>query len=330
MKKIYPLILLLISYSVIGQNSFQKIYGSNGGSGSCVIQTNDNGYVVLGELNYSSSTTGPSANVYLSKTDFNGNLLWSKTFGDGDLNRGNFIIQTSDNGFLIVGTNGDPLNKVVVLKTNSTGDLLWAKYFDGEVEANVQQTSDGNYIIVSGRFINKIDTSGNLIWCKMITAVNINDYDDYTVKFVQQTNDGGFILCGSVFPYASNNIDLLLLKTNSTGDILWSRKIGGYGWELGYSVKQLPDGSLIVLGSSTSYDPMNIKKIYLFKTNASGNQLWTKTYGVNGSRQNSAHCLDILNDGGILIGGSTELGPPLSSVTNGYSIKTDSSGSLTN
>ena len=70
---------------------------------------------------------------------------------------------------------------------------------------------------------------------------------------VQQTTDGGYIVAGDTVPFLQYYSEVYLIKTNSTGDTLWTRTYGGSGWGGAYSVQQTTDGGYIVAGGTKSF-----------------------------------------------------------------------------
>ena len=139
---------------------------------------------------------------------------------------------------------------------------------------------------------------------------------------VQQTTDGGYIICGNIVVTGIGE-DLLLIKTDNNGIIQWNRLIGVSFDDGGFSVQQTTDGGYIITGwtmySGNGYD------VYLIKTDSQGDSLWTKTFDrIDSDRGNS---VQQTTDGGYIICGSTQ------SFGNGsydvYLIKTDGSGNIT-
>ena len=140
MMKRISLILLLISLTYYSKTNAQdttwtKTFGgSSNDRGYSVQQTTDGGYVIGG---YTSSYGNGSADVWLIKTDADGDTLWTKTFGGSSNDRGYSVQQTTDGGYIIAGYtesfgNGD--DDVWLIKTDSNGDSLWTKTFGGSDE----------------------------------------------------------------------------------------------------------------------------------------------------------------------------------------------------
>ena len=318
--------------------SWSKTFGgTDWDGGSSVQQTTDGGYIITGST---PSFGNGSEDVYLIKTDGNGDSLWTKTFGGADGESGSSVQQTNDGGYIIAGStfssgNGD--EDVYLIKTDGSGNEQWTKTFGGayyDVGSSVQQTTDGGYIIAGSTssfgngvpdvYLIKTDGNGDSLWTKTFGGAY---YD--VGSSVQQTSDGGYIICGCTNSFGNGLPDcyLYLIKTDVNGDLLWTKTFGGTDWDdddKGNSIQQTTDGGYIITGwinrgvFSESYD------VFLIKTDGSGNEQWTKTFG--GTENDSGNSVQQTTDGGYIICGNTEsFGNGISDV---YLIKTDENGNI--
>jgi len=152
-------------------------------------------------------------------------------------------------------------------------DTLWTRTFGDSglyVGNSVQQTTDGGYIVAGGKngevLLIKTDASGDTLWTKTFGGGEGNS--------VQQTTDGGYIVAGE------KNRDVLLIKTDVSGDTLWTKTFDRGDSERGHSVQQTADGGYIVTGyTRICIDISCLYRVWLIKTDASGDSLWTKTFG---------------------------------------------------
>jgi len=328
--------ILFLTFTVVqGQTTFQKTYGGpTGDFGQSVQQTNDGGFIITGITELGA---GPS-DVYLVKTDSNGVLLWSKTFGGPGNESGYSVQQTNDGGFIITG-NTDGFGAggswdVYLVKTDSNGVLQWSKTFGGtgsDEGYSVQQTNDGGFIIAGYTtsfgggdvYLVKTFSDGTLQWTKTYGySLPSNDMG----KSVQQTIDGGFIITGLTSKDESA-FDVYLVKTDSVGTLLWAKTFGDTLLDdIGNSVIQTTDGGFIITGTKThtvtdSLGTYYYGDVYLIKTASDGTMLWTKTYG--GTRADEGYSVQQTNDGGFIISGFTQ------SFGNGvYLMKTALDGTL--
>ncbi|TKJ41065.1 hypothetical protein CEE37_05205 [candidate division LCP-89 bacterium B3_LCP] len=186
----------------------------------------------------------------------------------------------------------------------------WTQTFGGssvDLGKSVQQTTDGGFIIAGETvsygaggydvYLVKTDASGNEQWSQTFGG-NLNDYG-YSV---QQTSDGGYIIAGGTISYGAGMYDIYLIKTDASGNERWSQPFGGSDFEQGYSVQQTSDGGYIVVGGSASFGAGS-DDVYLIKTDASGNQQWSQTFG--GSFSDWGHSVQQTSDGGYIIAGIT-------------------------
>ena len=302
----------LIKTNVNGYSSWIKIIGKSDcwDEGYSVQQTTDGGYIVTGNTNYNGYSV---CDVWLIKTDSNGDTLWTKTYGGTIEDWGQSVQQTTDGGYIVVGFTesfGAGSWDVWLIKTDSNGDTFWTRTYggsSGEVAYSGQQTRDGGYIITgftstygAGHYdvwLVKTDSNGNALWTR--TFGGVNEERGYSV---QQTADNGYIIVGYTLSFGAGDYDVWLIKTDSNGDTLWTRTYGSIDDDRGYSVQQTTDGGYIITGYTESYAGWD--DILLIKTDSNGDTLWTRTYG--GVYEDKGYSVQQATDGGYIITGFSE------------------------
>ena len=263
--------LWMIKTDPQGNEEWNKTFGgSNTERGWSGHQTTDGGYVVVGEI---TSFGNGQQDVWLIKTDSQGNEEWNRTFGGSLSEIGYSVQQTRDGGFIITGSsNGD----IWLIKTDSLGDMEWDQYFGGdgnELGLSVRQTTDDGFIVTGST-----NSFGNGFYDFWLIKTDVEGIQEWTQTYggntsefgqsVRETSDGGYIITGGVNSYFLGRSDLWLIKTDSEGEITWDTYLRQDGFEYGYSVNQVSDGGYVVTGS-TSSNGHNIN-LLLVKTDSEG------------------------------------------------------------
>ena len=141
---------------------------------------------------------------------------------------------------------------------------------------------------------------------------------------VKQTTDGGYIIAGTTTSYGSGGRDVLVIKTNSIGDTIWSKTFGGIlDNEYGFHVIQTTDGGYMVSGVASSFADAS-GDMYAIKLNSDGDTSWTRTYGGIGYEWGAG--VQQTTDGGYIIAGQT---PAFGAGGfDAYLVKIDASGNI--
>ena len=265
-------------------------------------------------------------------------IEWQKTFGGSDDDRGRDIIQTTDGGYIATGysasTDGNVtenlgLHDIWIVKLNSTGAIEWQKTIggtDNEQANEIQQTSDGGYIVSgwtasnngdigtnyggSDYWVIKLDVLGNIQWEKNFGGTSA----DFGVS-IKQTSEGGFIVGGIT---SSNDIDLTgdprfssdfwIVKINPIGNIEWQKVLGGTFWDYFFDIEQTSDGGYILGGRVSSNDGDITSNqggfdSWIVKLSPVGVIEWQKTFG--GSANDYLFDIQETLDGGYITAGFT-------------------------
>jgi hypothetical protein len=313
-RKLVPVILLsasciLLPASLFSQISFEKTYGGGlNDEGYSVHESSLGGYIISGTTE---SFGSGGTDVYLVRTDENGDTLWTKTLGGSDDEQGYFIRETQDTGFIIAGytlSSGAGKKDIYLVKTSASGVPMWEKTFGGledEEGYSVHETSDGGFIIVGKAlsfglgnwdvYVIRTNSTGDTLWTRTYGSTA----DDIGLSGIE-TPDGGFIIVG--YTSVAGTRDVYIIKTDTLGDTLWTKIYGGSNWEMGYSVLTTVDRDYVVLGHTNSFGA-GLYDIYMIKTNSQGDSLWTRTYG--GTSSEYGYSIQTTSDAGYIIAGRT-------------------------
>ena len=209
--------------SASGDTIWSRSYG---GAGTVdwfyhILQTADGGYLAAGKTN---SFGQGGSDIYLVKTDANGNLMWSKAYGTA-LNEyafGHCLQATTDGGYIVTGQAGGTQG-IFLMKLDGTGNISWAKYYDGLWAHGVKQTASGGYVVsgtssVAGNgkdvLLIKTDASGNVLWSK-----NYGGTGSDQGLILETASDGGFVAGGTSTSFSVGvGGGLYIIKSDSNGN----------------------------------------------------------------------------------------------------------------
>ncbi len=219
--------VFLVKLDAKGDTEWTRAYGDGDALpdyGTSIRQTSDSGYIVCGTYDFKWDSCG---DVFLLKINANGDTEWTRTYGGSGTDCGNCVHQTSDGGYIICGYTGSygAGGDIYLLKVNANGDTEWTRTYGGsdyDYGYSVWQTSDGGYIICGCTesygagckdiYLIKVNANGDTEWTRTYGGSK-NDYG----FSVQQTSDGGYIICGSTYSYGAGEDDVYLLKVNING-----------------------------------------------------------------------------------------------------------------
>jgi hypothetical protein len=200
-------------------------------------------------------------------------------------------------------------------------DSVWTHWYGGAGTDNgyaVLETPDHGLAIAgetrsygaggSDFWLIKTDSTGDTLWTRTYGGTS-----DETCYGMAQTSDGGFVLAGRSNSFGGS-WGGYLVRTNSTGDTIWTHKYGGAARDEFAAVLPTSDNGFVLGGYTISYGAGS-GDFWLLKVNANGDSLWSHTYG--GALSDQCYSLTATVDGGYLLAGSSE------SFGNGHSQSPD-------
>jgi hypothetical protein len=216
--------------------------GTKDDSFNSVQLAEDGGFIIAG---FTESFGNENGSAWLVKTDFSGNIQLNKTYGGNGEDYARSILQTIDGGYIIAGNN--------VIKTDSLGNEEWNKTIECY---DILLTPDNRILLLSDELVGssgsgstwsmrtkliKIDILGNVEWTELYS---LNNLDNSCYSF-QRTTDGGCIIIGFTFDWYC---DILLIKTDSFGKLIWYKTINNLVDLYAGSVTQTSQGKFIIVG----------------------------------------------------------------------------------
>ena len=326
----------LLRLDADGNVVWQKTYsGTETDTATSVDLTSDGGFIVAGltaSFGVSYGAGGSGFDLWLLRLDGNGNVVWQKTYG-GVSSEGASdpsVRTMSDGGFVVAGSTlsfGAGSYDFWLLRLEANGNIAWQRTYGGlgsDDGRSVQPTSDGGFIVagatqsfgadaVGDVWVIRLDANGNVVWQRTYGG-SAGD----GAHAVQPTSDGGFIVFGNTESFGAGLTDVLVLKLDGNGNVLWQKTYGGVNkdrvWS-GQSGQITSDGGFIVAGSTNYLVGTGGEDMWLLRLEGNGNVVWQKTYGVQGDDR--AFSAQVTSDGGLIVGGS-----------GGRVLRLDANGSL--
>ncbi|WAI01828.1 NosD domain-containing protein [Methanogenium organophilum] len=333
----------VVKLDAAGTVAWQTCLGGSSADWSGFIeQTGDGGYIVVGwttSIDGDVSGNHGGTDIWVVKLNDAGAITWQRCFGGKASDRGCYVQQTPDGGYIVAGSttsdDGDVSGNhgdqdILVLRLDGAGSLVWQRCLGGagyDRGTSIRQTTDGGYIIagetesddgdVSGNhgghaediWVAKLDDTGDVVWQKCLGGTD-RDWN----PVVMQTADGGYIVSGSTFSTDGDvtgnhgNDDAWIVKLDGAGTLEWQRCFGGSGLDLADSVRETPDGGYIMAGSTASWDGdvtgwHGDWDVWVIKLDNTGSPEWQRCLG--GTYSDIGYFVQPTADGGYIVAAET-------------------------
>lgn len=341
----------VIDDTLFTQNPKSILVKTFGGSKNdvfkAIVPTLGGGYVVLGHTQSNdfeiTDKTDESFDYLLMQFSEDNELLWSKTYGGSEDDRGVDIIATKDGGFVLFGFSKSSdidvdenagAQDFWLIKTNAEGELSWQKSFGfsgADTGNTLLQTTDNGFLITGvldvtasngqGNFKTSEKHAGGDVWVLKLTNNGALEWSRYfggsftDVPFgIVETNTNEYIIAASSdsedFNVSNNKgtYDFWIFKLSNTGELLWEKSFGGSEIDEPRGITTANDGNFIVVGDTRSSDQDVTSNnggadVWMIKIASDGRLIWEKNIG--GSSFDVARSISKTQDGGFIISGNS-------------------------
>ncbi|MFA6235268.1 MAG: hypothetical protein WC824_13920, partial [Bacteroidota bacterium] len=277
--------VLLVRTDAEGQTLWVKTFGGvYKDEGYAVEQTVDGGFIITGSTE---SYTNGFNDVWLIKTDANGTMQWSRSFGGTSYDSGQDVVECSSGGYLVAGYTQVSITGnwfAWLIRTDELGNEIWSKRYGGserDFGTSAKETEDGGFVVTgstetggngnSELWLFKVSANGEFEWERKISG----EMSKSGFQLVRSGN-GAYGIIGYANPQQVQTSNMLFVKTDASGDM--QREVLLQENAIGTGIATTPDGGYILCGYT---DPFGSEgsDIILSKIDADGNQEWKRIIG---------------------------------------------------
>ncbi len=303
---------MLIRTDAWGSEQWRKYYGNSfADQMESMAATSDGGFVMAGVT----ETTDFSYQMFVVRTDANGDTLWTKTYGGSQWDIAKKIIALADGGFALVGQTysyGNGQGDAYLLRLDMLGDTIWTRTYGGtnpDGLNSIGSTSDGGFILAG--YTESAGMGGKDIWILRTTSIGdtiwtktVGGAEDDIAYSVLQTLNGGFAFAGSMQSGSVGGTDYYLQKVDENGEDVWANFYGEGGDDTWTDLIENSWGDLSTLGYAVSSFGAGGEDIIFRRVGADGIYAASSTYG-SGSNDRG-YCIIHTSDNGYAMLGETQ------------------------
>ena len=306
------------SRQVEGTEGLKIVGGSNDMYGLGAVDTLDGGLFVAGDTD---GFGAANYDLFLQKIDHKGGIEWTKMLGGSGADYANDIVASSNNETYCFSANtrsfGHGNVDFLFIGLNSTGDIQWAKTAgstSNEQVGKISKTPDGGFVGVGYTmsfgnngdvFVVKLDSAGEGEWAK---AIGTSSFD---VGYAVWPVGDDLMVTGATSSGGIGSQNMLLLKLDHTGELVWGKAIGGSAPESCYAMTDTLDGGYLLVGGTSSFGTRTA--IFIVQLDSEGNLNRSLRVTIGGYTDR-AKAVFRLDNGDFLIAGESD------SLTTGYDI----------
>lgn len=238
--------------------------------------------------------------------------MWTRTFGGPAWDTCSDVVCTEDGGYLVIARTqsfGDGTTRMWLLLLDDNGDTVWTRMSTGPYRTwgtSGTQVPDDGFMILGGKatgnpdeypvWLVRTNSIGDTLWTR-----NFWGLGEELGESIVRTSDGGFFIVASDSGSTADS-DILVMKTDSFGAMVWFHTYGGSDLDFAFSGIETPDGGFAVGGSTRSYGAGSLD-FWLLRLDANGDSIFSRTFG--GPAWERCDAIVLADDGGFVLAGNT-------------------------
>jgi len=301
-------VLWVVKLHKDGKPAWGKTYELHYNSaGNSVVETFDGNYVIAG---FTVARDSTQRDMWVLKIDKSGELLWEKSFGGLGDDVAKAIVQTRDGGLVVAGFTQKYTwfqTKFWIMKLDKNGNFKWEDKVIAKLNERafaIIEAKDGGLVLAGFRGnkmrmfrVIRFSKTGEQEW---LETYRIGYWS--VANSLIQTQDGAYVVVGYTKKVGKLNYDILLVKIDQNGQLLWNKTIGSNDWDEATSVTETYDKGLAVAGYSLS-KKFNKADFWIMKLDNHGETLWEKKFDRRSL--DFANSITETSDHGLVVAGST-------------------------
>jgi hypothetical protein len=280
----------LVRTDAAGDTLWTRAIGGPGKDwGWDIRATGDGGYIVVG---FTNSFGAGGDDVYVIRTDADGNALWTRTYGGAGDELAWAFHETSDDGYVIAAQTtsyGAGERDLYLIRIDAGGDTVWTRTLGGPGIDRVfatEPTNDGGSVFAGitsneaagplDATLVRIDSAGEVVWAHSYGGEGRDIGHGVTLA-----PDDGFLLVGYTDSFGAGNHDIYLVRTDGAGAALWTRTIGDAGDDRAMMGTPMTGGGYAIAGYASGR--AETWSVRLTAVSDDGSMLWSESFGSSGT-----------------------------------------------
>lgn len=322
-------------------SDWSRLLKAGNEGGGDVLET-FGGYIATGWTTAANIGGTSAADMWIASLDWEGHILSQRAYGGSGTEQVHRLAPTVEGGFVALALTSSfgPRDHAPMLMKFGPGssDPEWQYVYIASGRDwgfDLKPTSEGGFVMVGATdacvcggereaTVVKLASNGTVQWAKAFRSFFTGGLTSIDAVSVVETSDGGYVIAGNVFGGVGRT-DVLLLRLDRSGNLLWAKTYGREGFEVARQVESTADGGFIVVGH-TEESHGAPRRLLLLKIRADGMVDWQATYWTSGWDEGTR--IVRTADGGYVVTGRTVAADPLQAKWEVFVLRVDAGGDI--